>query len=72
MTHDDCEECKLILTCCCCPLVWFFLEPPDVELSLESIEALSENAESLSGLSIRFPEEEESSCSNSGHRDYVV
>ena len=36
-------------------MVWFFLEPPEVELSLESIEALSENAESLSGLSIRFP-----------------
>ena len=42
------------LTCCCPLFVWFFLEPPEVELSLESIEALSENAESLSGLSIRF------------------
>ena len=52
------------LTCCCPLFVWFFLEPPEVELSLESIEALSENAESLSGLSIRFPESEDKSHSN--------
>ena len=37
------------------PLAWFFLDPPEAELSLESIEALSEKAESLSGLSIRLP-----------------